>query len=425
MMISKHQNIATLNLLKRNPRLTHQHYSLANLFFIPVVFMFLLLSLFDPADQLFNLKLPVFFICWVIVFLACVISKEKIRIPVGLFIYMSLMIAIPLLSIGYYFLMGGGEPFEGFQLLKAYVFISFAVLLYIMKVNLLKYLSTALTILALAIIFLAGLLLIEPSLYMPFYFFGKNFGVFYLDHRDYGSGLVMAQFYFATSPMLVISIAYYFYLAKFSHKKNFYYGVITAVNILALFIAGSRNNMVVSLLLPLSLFFFFSRRKILNSILILIFLGLTVLSFYGEITTLFDSSEFANSLKIALFNDYIDIFSDPVELIFGQGLGSYYYWIAKGTLYFVTELTYFEVIRNFGLLFGSMMILLLVYPIAYAFWLNRAYCEKHIIIGYTFYLVMCATNPNLFSSMGMLILAIIIANIFINQKFLIFGKSLN
>jgi hypothetical protein len=41
-----------------------------------------------------------------------------------------------------------------------------------------------------------------------------------------------------------------------------------------------------------------------------------------------------------------------------------------------------------------------------------------VVVGYVFYLGMCMSNPNLFSSMGMLILAIVLANIFMTDSVL-------
>jgi len=97
-------------------------------------------------------------------------------------------------------------------------------------------------------------------------------------------------------------------------------------------------------------------------------------------------------------------------VLFGKGLGSYETWSLRGDFY-ITELTFLEVFRNFGLPMGLVMLILMIYPILYAFILRPSYRDKHIIIAYTAYLIMCMTNPLFFSSTGMLILAIILANI--------------
>jgi len=378
----------------------------------------MLLSIFDPADKLLGLKLTFFVLSMFYGFFWGLIRTGSVKIPLELLAYVFIMIFIPFMSICLYFIAGGGEPFEGFQMIKAYVFISFSLILYLTRTNIFKGLSFILSMLSVVIICIFTILLYEPSLIFSIYNFGRYFGVFYLDDRNYGSGLRLTQIYFASSPMLVISIAYYYHKARFSEKKKIFYDAIVFLNVIAMFIAGTRNNMIVSLLLPLTLYFIYTKNRALSAAIISVVVVLVVAFFHSEIEVLFDPSEVSNSIKLALIQDYLAIFSDPLDLMFGQGLGAYYYWTAKGAYYYVTELTFFEIIRNFGVILGGGMILLLMYPIIYTYVINKKYTEKHIIIAYMFYLIMCFSNPNLFSSMGMLILAGIIANIFLYKKYI-------
>jgi hypothetical protein len=127
-------------------------------------------------------------------------------------------------------------------------------------------------------------------------------------------------------------------------------------------------------------------------------------------------AEESNSVKIGMLNDYYRVFSDPVYLLFGQGLGSYFNTSLRGMESYITELTYLEVFRNFGLLLGLVMMFLITYPIIYTFYIDTTFNIKHVVVGYITYLIMNATNPLLFSSGGMLILSILIANIFIFER---------
>lgn len=383
---------------------------------ITVYSLFLMSCVFDPADTLFGLKIPFFLLSWITGLIFCLKSQRKIRISSGLISYVSLMISIPLISIGFYFLTNGNMPYEGFSLLKAYLLISFSVLLYATRIDLLKELSCTLSILAAAILFLFVLLLLEPSLYLPLKSFGDKSGVFILDNRIYGPDLVVRQIYFVTSPMLIISITYYSFFVKFSGKYSLRYSLILGINILALFISGSRSNIIASLLLPLALIWFFCKKKRLITVVVFLIFGLFVCIFHDHIRIFFDSSELSNSTKISMCYDYFRIFQNPKDLIFGQGLGSYHYWLTRGGDFYICELTYFEVIRNFGLLLGSGILFLLIYPILYAFVLKTKYDQKYIIVGYGFYLLSCFVNPNLFNSMGMLILSIIIVNVFLYKN---------
>jgi hypothetical protein len=379
--------------------------------------MLILATLFDPSD-LFGLKVPLFLVCWVATFFTLFSQPNKIKLPPELIAYVLLILFVPLYSIFIYQVVDGSDPFNGFSMYKAYIFISFSLLLYMNRINIVTHLSFALNIVAIMIILIAIALHFYPSLSEVVYTLGIEMKMFYLDNRNYGGGLTLSQIYFAVSPMLVISIAHYFYLAKFSNKNKGWYKLITLIQIVAMFMAGSRNNMMVAFLLPLSLHILFTKRRLLSIILITLVVFLTTLIFFDELLILLDPLEHSNSAKIALIDDYLTIFSNPGDLLVGQGLGSYHVWEAYGNLaYFVTELTYFEIIRNFGLFFGIIMLLMLFYPIVAAFFINKHYMEKHIIIAYFFYLIMCISNPNLFSSMGMLILSMIMANMFLLRNF--------
>ena len=60
-----------------------------------------------------------------------------------------------------------------------------------------------------------------------------------------------------------------------------------------------------------------------------------------------------------------------------------------------------------------VMLALLLFPVANALFSQASRREGALAVAYLLYLMMCASNPNLFSSMGMLILAILLANIFL------------
>jgi hypothetical protein len=112
--------------------------------------------------------------------------------------------------------------------------------------------------------------------------------------------------------------------------------------------------------------------------------------------------------------DYVRIFSDPATLMFGQGLGTYYNWSARGPFY-ISELTYMEIIRNFGLFGGLLMLGLISLPLAHAVFMPASRRDQILALAYFLYLVMSASNPLFFSSTGILILAALVANIFTRQ----------
>lgn len=377
---------------------------------------FLITCIFDPADKLLGIKVWIFLLCWLSAAWTMAASRRRIAVPAGLLAYTSVFILIPLLSIAWYMMNDGREPFEGLGMLKGYVLITLALLLVLSQVNLVRELSAVLTLLAIAVIAVFVGLMVSSDFYAALYLFGEATGIVYVDKRDYGSDVILLQVYFVTSPMLVISIAYYFDRAMSAsvRKTKIICFILMLVSIVGMLLAGSRNNIVMSMLLPIALWFFYTRRKVLGACLSLVALTGLFFFFFDELWAFFDPTEISNSVKLRLLDEYLKLFSDPIILLFGQGLGAYHLWEGRGTYYYLTELTYFEMVRNFGLLGAAVMLALLLFPIIHAFVLKRRLPEKAMVIGYAAYLVMCFSNPNLFSSMGTLILSVILATIYLS-----------
>lgn len=379
--------------------------------------LFITSALFDPADLVLGLKVELFIACWGFAALSLVLRREPTRLPVGLLLYTLTFLAIPTASIAWYYITDGSDPFEGFALFKGYLLITLGLLLYLTRVDLLPHLCAMLTLLALGILGVFAVLVVAPGLLPAVQIAGATTGIVALAERDYGSGLVMQQVYFVTSPMLAISIAYYLQRAwntkRVARASYLLLGLISCVG---MFVAGTRNNMLVAILLPLALYFLHSRNKAVGWALCSSVVMLGALAFMDEIRTLLDPTEYSNYTKLVLLRDYAELFTRPDVLLFGQGLGAYHFWTARGWEYFISELTYLEMIRNFGLFAAMVMLGLLLYPLVHAFAWQRSYAERDVVAGYAFYLLICASNPNMFSSMGMLILPIILANMYLSMR---------
>ncbi len=447
-----------------------------------VLLLFLLVCIFDPANRLTGAKVWLFLLGWIVT-LICFFSRPKSRpyLPSGLLFYTVVFLAIPLLSIGWYLVTNGSQPYAGFGLLKGYLLVTLAAMLVVNRVDLLPSLCGVLSALALVIVIVFLMVKLNQKLFLVLWEFGKEYGIVLPDCRDYGSGQAWLQIYFVTSPMLVIAIAYYFNKAWCASGigGRLFNGGLVVLNVLGMFTAGSRNNMFGALLLLFLLLFFHMKHKVLALVatggMVLILTSLVfnsgVGTFFACSSTpaapvesspvasfnprehsssipaapvesspgalsnprehssstsaapvesspgaLFNPREYSNSIKLALLEDYKHIFSDPVNLILGQGLGAYHYWEAKGKAFFISELTYLEMIRNFGLLGALVMLGMLLVPIWYAFVMQKSLSQKALALGYGVYLIMCFSNPNLFSSMGILILSILLGKLYLSHN---------
>ena len=381
--------------------------------YLAFVIAFIFVTIFDPADIVFGLKVPLFILCFFACGLFLTFNSERSYVPLDLIIYMLLFVAIPFFSILVYFIKSGTDPYEGFNMLKAYLFIFFTLILVMTDIDVVKYLSAILSLMSVCIISLFTFLLIYPDYFVIASALGSATEIFYVDMRSYDDITSFQQAYFVCSPMLVIPISYYYFRFRESHNRDFLALFFLILCFTGLLMAGSRNNLFAAIFLIPTLYIIFNRKKILP-IIIISSLPMILLSFFmNELVSFFDPSEVGNSIKLGYLTDYAEIFSNLNNLFFGQGLGAYYKFSGISGSYFVTELTYLEVIRNFGLFLGLAMFAMLVYPIFKTFRLKKhALLQKHIAVAYTFYLIMCFTNPNLFSSMGILILCIVLSGIY-------------
>jgi hypothetical protein len=382
-----------------------------------LLLLFVLVCVFDPADQILGGKVQIFVVLWGATLLSLMARRDDANLPAWLLIYVLAFVAIPLLSVFWYYVIDGKQPFEGFALLKGYLLISLAVVLVLNKVDLIPQLSAVLTVVALLVIGVFAAIQLVPELFDILYPFGRITGAFWLDQHPYGDGLTLLQVYLIASPMLAVAIAYYFDRAmSLRGRARLVYSALAGINVVGMVLAGTRNNILVALLLPFVLWPIYTRRVVLYALCSLLVLVLCALPFADQLRTFFDPTEFGNSIKLTSILDYINLFGDPVTLLLGQGLGAYQFWSARGYSFYVTELTYLEMIRNFGLIGAGIMMAMLLLPVAHAFTGGASRRERALAVAYFLYLVMCASNPNLFCSLGMLILAILVANIALDPR---------
>jgi hypothetical protein len=97
--------------------------------------------------------------------------------------------------------------------------------------------------------------------------------------------------------------------------------------------------------------------------------------------------------------------------LFGQGLGASFFSTAWGTRVTLTEVTYLEIIRNYGLILAPIFYLLILYPLRVLTDAGQR-VDHYVFLAYAAYLYICSGNPLLLSSTGMLVLAIVLVKTF-------------
>ena len=186
------------------------------------IMAFMFVTIFDPADVVLGLKVPLFVLCFIAGGLVAFGRSGRIYIPMPLVIYTLLFVTIQLFSMFVYYVKNGADPYEGFAMFKAYLFIFFAIILVATDTDATKYLSIVLSLMAICIISLFIFLWIFPDFFVLMNALGATTEIFYADMRSYGGVFEFQQAYFVCSPMLVVSIAYYFLRFRESRNKDFW-----------------------------------------------------------------------------------------------------------------------------------------------------------------------------------------------------------
>lgn len=296
----------------------------------------------------------------------------------------------------------------------------FFLLLIVIEVNTIK-LTTIFNTSTLLIVVVTGvsyiILLHNPTAFDELYKYfvvEKKVAVYAL--RQYGDYTLLMMFY-KTSPLLIFPLAYYLHkLLILKNRSKLTLSVLALVAIIiTLFLSGTRANIVSlgSMLLFYILFYAYKKSKPLALLVGSVYL---LLFFYGasKLASVFlSSSEISNTIKLGHLLSYFEHFSNHIGvLLFGQGIGGTIYSTGVHSTVTVTELSYFELVRIWGLpvtlLFGTILLAPIYKEL-------KKQSVSHLFIAYIAYLFIAGTNPLLFSSTGMLVLVYVFSETYCSE----------
>lgn len=215
--------------------------------------------------------------------------------------------------------------------------------------------------------------------------------------RNFG-GLQMFMLHHRSSPFLLVPLSLFFidYLKSKKITALFFIAVILT----AIICSASRALMAMALVSLPVLYFFYQSWSMR---LILIMFTIPVLIFFvGYLTnetSILSSDEKSNSIKIGHLVSFFNII-DWKMLIFGQGLGSYFFTEGYGVVVSQTEITWMDAIRFFGLPLSIVLLMLLFFPVRNVP-LNSNFSSCRVIM--LLYIIMSMSNPVLLNSFGFLV----------------------
>jgi len=259
-----------------------------------------------------------------------------------------------------------------------------------------------------------------------FVIFGQDFSwisfftesnVAIISAREY-SGITLPYINFLAGALLIYLIAYD--INNFTYERTLFSLLICASSILSFALTGTRAHMLIAIAYPFIYYVLVhSKNKILSVLTLSIVFLIFVLALFPElIGEFFSTKETSNELKLQLLDMYSDFFSNPLTLVFGQGYNAHewsaplrekFYGIENASK---TELTYLELIRVYGLIISAFFFSLIAALVYKSSKLARPY--RWLYPAFLISLINSAANPYLFSTNGILPLALLLAIVSFN-----------
>jgi hypothetical protein len=269
---------------------------------------------------------------------------------------------------------------------------------------------SCLRLLSAVVISLYFIMAVDPDSPWLGFFTEANVALFGI--REYG-GITFPYIYFLASPLLIYLLAYETHkVANAFNVKRF---ISCSVAVLALGLSGTRAHLLIAMLY-VPVYLIVAKRaqhRVMLPVVSMILAVVVALVGSSLIEDFFDPRETSNSMKLEALYRYGEIFEDPVVLLLGQGFNAHEWslplrqMIATEESATKTELTYLELIRVFGVVNALpyfMLLMAIVYRSSQLVpqygWLYPAFAVS---------LINSSLNPYLFSTNGMLPMALLLA----------------
>lgn len=233
-----------------------------------------------------------------------------------------------------------------------------------------------------------------------------------ISFREY-AGFSLPYIYFLASPLLILLLAHDF--SVFRSKPSTHRLLVFAITSFSFALTGTRAHMLIAALFaPIYMLLTSTPKTIIKYFALLV--GVTILAMTQDevralIASFMSTSETSNSMKLSLLDGYGEIFSNPRDLLLGQGFNAHEWstplrdMIAMEDKASKTELTYIELVRVFGLGLTSLFMFALFALVRAT--KNTPAKLNWMFPGFAIYLVNAAINPYLFSVNGILPLGLI------------------
>lgn len=365
---------------------------------------FVAVVLLDPSDEILHLKVPLLILTlctWVARVVCGMVSPGSAKIWAAILLFALIFPGIATI-IG---LLGHTLPIGDpkFQLMKSFAGILLIPLSCSERKDISIYIirwSFVIATFTLALFVLASS---APLLFAAVAVFTLEKGNAMLgSHSSIGLGI--GSVYYKTISVIVFPVAY--------HLRNLLYRPhkIISLALLIIFLAavlcsGSRGTLIGIFFVIVALVCQKLKKKFGSKLALAAFLIMLALP-AGYFVSFFHPDESSNAAKIGHIRSYAIEFNEhPTYLLWGQGADTEFYTQGFQTKTALTELTYLDLIRWFGLPVAALILIAVFFPI---FALTRQEnASSYLAVPYFAYLWEAATNPLLVCSAGALVVTAI------------------
>lgn len=207
---------------------------------------------------------------------------------------------------------------------------------------------------------------------------------------------VYYKVFMKASPLLLLLIVYGFENKIVS---------IPIISYIALVLSGTRANIFVATLLFLfCLFVFYDKDntnlklKIGLPLITLFLLAISISSLIAIVRNMMSAAGSINSdlVRQSQLSSFINLFKHPRHLLFGMGFGSEFFDEGRMEYRSSSEISYLDLLRKIGLIGFIPFLWFILKPFSF----NISISKK---VMYICYLLICLTNPLLFSSTAYLL----------------------
>lgn len=359
--------------------------------------------LLDPGDDIVFIKLSLLILLsiWVVRVLCGLAPPGSLKVCIYVLLFALILPGIASLVA----LMGDslpvGEPLK-FRMIKEFSMLLIIPVIVSEGIDLVVPILRWSILIAVITLLLVAVSLVSPPIFAVVKGFAVESGVALIRERS-ELGLGIGSFYYKTASVLVFPIAYHF--------RNLLNGQrpLRSTALLLMFIAAvlctdSRALVIAVFIVAV----FFITQKLRGAFgwtpaLMVLFVMLALPA--GYFAAFFHSNDLSNAAKLGHIRSYEELFNDhPTYLLWGQGADTEFYTEGFEDKTTLTEMTYIDLIRWFGIPIAVLIMGGVLYPV-FALVKQGDASSSYLVVPYVAYLWEAASNPLLVCGFGILVVS--------------------